>query len=102
MNVNLIDRHVDRILKVVFGENLINLFIVLEEAFKLQTAFSLRICLVLENFAEAGELGFVPELAKCGSGYLYTEYSLSIFVERYLSKQFIYFMIVIILSTIIK
>ena len=88
MDVDLVEGQVDRVLEVVLGQHLVDLFVVEEKALKLQTALSLFVCLVLENFAEAGELGFVPELAECGSGYLYTEGSLSIFVERYLSKLF--------------
>ena len=88
VNCDFIDGHIYWILKVVFGQYLIDFFIIFEEALKLETALGFLIRLVLENFIEAGELDFIPELAECGSGYLYTEGSLSILVERYPSKLF--------------
>ena len=88
VNGEWIDGHIDWVLKVVFGQHLIDFFVILEETFKFQTSLRRLICLVLENFTEASELGFIPELAECGTRYLYTDGNLSIFLDRYPSKLF--------------
>ena len=88
MNGDLVDAHVDCVLKVVFGEDGVYVWVVFKEALNVATALIFEVSLVLENFAEAVELGFFPELAACGGGYLYTEGNRSVFAVRYPSKLF--------------
>jgi hypothetical protein len=70
MNINLIDRHVNTVLQIVFGQDLIYFVVLLKKALNFEASSVLGISLVLENLAEAIELGFIPELAECGRGYL--------------------------------
>jgi hypothetical protein len=44
--------------------------VVLEKGLYFEASSVLGISMVLENLAEAVELGFFPELAACGRGYL--------------------------------
>lgn len=88
VHAHFVDGHVDGVFEVVLGQYLIHLEVVVEEALNFEAAFAFKVSLVLENFTEAVELGFFPELAACGGGYLYTEGSLSVLDERYLSRLF--------------
>ena len=70
MNRDLVDRHVQRVLQVVLGEDVVNVLILVQKGFDVESSVGFEVSLVLENVTEAVELGFIPKLAECGSGYL--------------------------------
>lgn len=67
---NLIDRHVQRIFQVVLRQNVVDVFVFIQKSFEVKSSPGFEVSMVLENVTEAVELGFIPELAACGRGYL--------------------------------
>ena len=88
MHVYFVYRHVHCVFEVIFRKDFLKLLIILEKGLELKSPSIFDVSLVLENLAEAVELGFFPELAVCGGGYLYTEGSLSVLLPRYPSRLF--------------
>ena len=70
MHIDFINRHIHTVLEVIFAQNFIYFVIIFEKALNFEASSCLGVSLYLENLAEAIELGFIPELAECGRGYL--------------------------------